>query len=110
MKKIFALALIALFAFSCQVQEEVVNNQDTEVEVVGVPMQLTASLGTKATYALEGGLLKPTWDANETISLVTWTKSSTIVVDNFTYSGDAGKTSVTFTGTFTGGAPEDRWA
>ena len=109
MKKIFALALIALFAFSCQVQEEVVNNQDTEVEVVGVPMQLTASLGTKATYALEGGLLKPTWDANETISLVTWTKSSTIVVDNFTYSGDAGKTSVTFTGTFTGGAPEDRW-
>ena len=109
MKKIFALALLALFAFSCQVQEEVVNNQDTEVEIVGVPMQLTASLGTKATYALEGGLLKPTWDANETISLVTWTKSSTIVVDNFTYSGEAGKTSVTFTGTFTGGAPEERW-
>lgn len=109
MKKIFALALLALFAFSCQVQEDVVDVQEPTTEAVGVPMQLTASLGTKATYALEGGLLKPTWDANETISLVTWTKSSTIVVDNFTYSGEAGKTSVTFSGTYTGGAPEDSW-
>lgn len=111
MRKItFFIALLAFAAVSCQVKEDIPETPDQTTE--GVPMQLTASLGssTKATYALVDGLLKPTWDANETISLVTWTKSSTIIVDNFTYTGEAGKTSVTFTGTYTGGAPEDNWS
>ena len=111
MKRQFALlsAVAALIAVSCQTKEEDAVPQ--EPGTVGVPMSLTASLDSdsKATYALEGGLLKATWDANETISIVTYTKSSTVIIDNFTYSGEAGQTSVTFNGTFNGGNPEDRW-
>ena len=110
-KSAFLFAIAALLTVSCQMREDLTDILETGDPAVGVPMQLTASLGpsTKTTYALEDGLLKATWDANETISLVTYTKSSTVIIDNFTYSGVAGETSVTFSGTYTGGAPEDRW-
>ena len=115
---IIVAASLALFS-SCQVTLEELA-QDTEepaIEVIerpGIPMTVTASLGgdTKATYALDGGLLKTTWDATETISVITYKSSAIYSVDNFTYSGAAGVSSAEFSGTFTGGeigAFDDVW-
>ena len=115
---IIAAASLALFS-SCQALQEDVIKPSLESEIIvpekpGIPMTVTASLGggTKATYALDGGLLKTTWDASETISVITYRSSAIYSVDNFTYSGAAGVSSAEFSGTFTGGeigAFDDVW-
>ena len=93
---IIAAAGLALFS-SCQALQEDAINPSLEPEILvperpGIPMTVTASLGgdTKATYALDGGLLKTTWDATETISVITYKSSAIYSVDNFTYSGATG--------------------
>ena len=105
------LSLVA--AVSCNKSETMA---DEPVVNPGVPMTLTATIGgaeTKMTMAEDGNVLKATWDANEKISVITYTGSGydakVKTVDTFTYTGDAGKKSVDFTGSFTGDAANNIW-
>lgn len=102
MKKVFVLALFAaILAFSCQ------KNENPTLEKKGVPMKLIADFNkdTKVTYAPDGNVLKTSWEATETISVLTLNGAGKLqTVDNFTSIGEAGRTTAEFTGTFTGGA------
>lgn len=109
MKKtlLFIAAAVAALV-SCQNKQETVN-ENTVPEVKGVPMTLQASFSgaTKTTFTPDGSGLKQTWDATESISVVTLSNSGTsgelVSVDTFTSTGVAGRTDATFSGTFTGG-------
>jgi len=104
MKKVLSVfAFAALLFASCEKQQEIDVAQENET--VGVPMTITASIAkdTKASYAEVGGIIKATWDASETMSVVTYKKDNSVSIDNFTYSGEAGRSSAAFTGTYTGG-------
>ena len=84
-----------------------------ETPIPGIPMSLDLSIGangTKATYTADGNALKAVWDANEEVSVITYREYKPRTIDNFTYSGEAGKASVTFTGTFTGQSEVDAGA
>lgn len=102
MKKILAFAVIAAtVAVSCQKNEVPASEQSQ-----GVPMTLVANIGgnTKVTYEPDGNVLKTSWEASETISVVTLDDAGKLVaVDNFTSSGTAGRVQAEFTGVFTGG-------
>ncbi len=106
-KTLFCLAVLTAALVSCQK-----NEMPASEEVQGIPMTLTASLsgelGTKATVTPDANGLKTTWDATESISVVTLDGSGDsaklVSVDTFTSSGTAGRADAEFTGTFTGGA------
>jgi len=104
MKKVLLFASVALATLiSCQKENVTV----VEEEVQGIPMTLTADFGgaTKASFAPDGSDLKYTWDAEESISVVTLDGSGNLLtVDTFTSSGSAGREQAEFSGTFTGGA------
>lgn len=105
MKKMMILsaALLAV-VIACQKNQETI---DSSQEVKGVPMTLTASIsGAKTSYSDNGSGLKETWNAEESISIVTLDGDNgyLVSVDNFTSSGEAGRSSATFSGTFTGGS------
>lgn len=105
-KTLFCLAVLTAALVSCQK-----NEMPASEEVQGIPMTLTADLsgelGTKATVTPGASGLKTTWDATESISVVTLDGSGTyanlVSVDTFTSNGAAGRTNAEFTGTFTGG-------
>lgn len=106
MKRLFEFALVASLAVvSCQKNGTPVNETPA-----GVPMKLVVSLAeeTKVSYAPDGNVLKTTWDASETISVITLESSNLVSVDNFTSTGAAGRSKAEFTGTFTGGAAPTR--
>lgn len=74
----------------------------------GIPMTLTVDLGTgtKVAYTPDVESVKSSWEADETISVVTLssaTDGAIVAVDNFTSSGTAGRSRAEFTGTYTGG-------
>ena len=100
-------ALAAAAVVSCQKVEAPAGEQASE----GIPMSLTADImgATKVAYIPDGNVLKTTWNASETISVITLDGSGQLVaVDNFTSTGAAGRTKAEFTGTFTGGADPKR--
>ena len=103
MRKILPLILFAgLACASCQKMETKVDVQGG----IGIPMTMSVSINeveaTKSSYTAEGNALKATWDASEEISVITYKDYYIQTIDNFTYSGDGGKASVDFSGTFTG--------
>ena len=107
MKKIMILATALLvLAVSCS------KNEEPQVETKGVPMSLKVSFddATKISYAKNGSVLKATWDASETISVVTLDgiNGKVVAIDNFTSVGAEGREKAIFTGTFTGGADPAR--
>lgn len=105
MKKLIILSTAVLAVMvSCQKNQETVSSSE---EGNGVPMTLTANIsGTKTAYNDNGSGLKETWNAEESISVVTLDgdNGELVSVDTFTSSGEAGRSSATFSGTFTGGA------
>jgi len=96
-----AAAMAALLA-ACQKQENL--PAEPQEEGIFMTMDLAIDQATKTSYTADGSGLKCTWDASEEISVITYNPSDYRVktIDTFTYSGDAGKTSATFSGTFTG--------
>ena len=105
MKKMtFTFAVLVLAAVSCQKSMETPREMTT-----GIPVTLTADFGadTKLGYTPSGNIIKSTWDASESISVITLNPSDdnkVVAIDNFTSTGTAGRTAATFTGTFTGGS------
>lgn len=74
----------------------------------GGTMKLTVQLGqpTKLAFTPDGNAIKGSWDATETISVVTLgaeTDGTIVAIDEFTSTGEAGRTKAEFTGTYTGG-------
>lgn len=97
---ILFIAAAALLLPACQKMAE-----PAEGSAPGVPMSLDLNIGadaTKASYTADGNTLKATWDGTEEVSVITYRDYKPRTIDTFSYSGEAGKTSVTFTGTFTG--------
>ena len=103
-KSIILLAVVSASLVSCSKTEE----SRPEVKS-GIPMSISASFSdlTKTSTVDEGNVLKSTWDAEDTISIITLdalSKGKVVAIDNFTSRGAAGRSSAKFTGTFTGGA------
>lgn len=102
-----SLAVLTAALVACQK-----NEIPASEEVQGIPMTLTASLpgdyGTKTTVEADVSGLKTTWDATESISVVTLDATGNaaglVSVDTFTSTGAAGRTDAEFTGVFSGGA------
>lgn len=107
MKKTLLFVATAVTALvSCEKNQEHANEYTTS-EVKGIPMTLTANIGgtTKTSYADDGSGLKETWNAEEKISVITLDgECKMLAIDTFVSTGSAGRTSASFTGTFTGGA------
>jgi len=100
-KSIIILAAIAAAFVSCQKDDNIANEP-----VKGIPMTLKAGFdGLKTTVAPDGSVLKTTWDADESISVITLDniQGNVLAVNTFTSTGSAGRTSAEFTGSFTGG-------
>lgn len=109
MKKTLLLAAFAAIAFiSCQKNETPAEEPAVipVEEAAGIPMKLVAEIpATKVSYAPDGNVLKASWEATETISVVTLDGSGCLVtVDHFTSTGAAGRTKAEFSGTFNGGS------
>ena len=103
-KSIILLAVLSASLVSCSKTEE------SRLEVKsGIPMSISASFSdlTKTSTVADGNVLKSTWDAEESISIITLdalSKGKVVAIDNFTSRGAAGRSSAKFTGNFTGGA------
>lgn len=105
MKKLFLIAAVAAALASCSKSD----NPQVKDQKEGIKMTLSADFGTgtKLTFAPSGNTIKSTWDASETISVLTLNESDAnkvVAIDNFTSTGAEGRTTATFTGTFTGGS------
>lgn len=107
MKKIYLVLGVALCGLaSCTIQDVVT---DSTLDCAKIPMTLTASFAgdsnTKVSFTDNSGL-KGTWDANETLSVISCDGSGNVLaVDNFTSSGAAGRTTAEFTGTLSAASP-----
>ena len=101
-KSIILLAVLSASLVSCSKTEE------TPEVKSGIPVSVNASFSdlTKTSTVADGNVLKSTWDAEESISIITLdalSKGKVVAIDNFTSSGAAGRSSANFSGTFTGG-------
>lgn len=97
MRKIFLLAAIAVLGFSSCKKDEKQPQQD--------PIQLTltaeiATPATKATYTYDEGI-KMAWEAEESITIVTFKDDKAVSAQNLSSSGEAGRKTATFSGSFT---------
>lgn len=97
MRKIFLLAAIAVLGFSSCKKDEKQLQQD--------PIQLTliteiAIPATKATYTYDEGI-KMAWGAEERITIVTFKDDKAVSAQNLSSTGEAGRKTATFSGSFT---------
>lgn len=97
MRKIFLLAAIAVLGFSSCKKDEKQPQQD--------PIQLTliteiATPATKATYTYDEGI-KMAWEAEERITIVTFKDDKAVSAQNLSSTGEAGRKTATFSGSFT---------
>ena len=101
-KSIILLAVLSASLLSCTKKEATPDVKS------GIPMSISASFSdlTKTSTVADGNVLKSTWDAEESISIITLdalSKGKVVAIDNFISRGAAGRSSAKFTGTFTGG-------
>lgn len=97
MRRIFLLAAIAVLGFSSCKKDEKQPQQD--------PIQLTltaeiATPATKATYTYDEGI-KMAWEAEEEITIVTFKDDKALSAQNLSSTGEAGRKTATFSGSFT---------
>lgn len=97
MRRIFLLAAIAVLGFSSCKKDEKQPQQD--------PIQLTltaeiATPATKATYTYDKGI-KMAWEAEESITIVTFKDDKAVSAQNLSSTGEAGRKTATFSGSFT---------
>ena len=97
MRRIFLLAAIAVLGFSSCKKDEKQPQQD--------PIQLTltteiATPATKATYTYDKGI-KMAWGAEERITIVTFKDGKALSAQNLSSTGEAGRKTATFSGSFT---------
>lgn len=97
MRKIFLLAAIAVLGFSSCKKDEKQLQQDP------IQLTLTAEIetpATKATYTYDEGI-KMAWGAEESITIVTFKDDKAVSAQNLSSTGEAGRKTATFSGSFT---------
>jgi len=97
MRKIFLLAAIAVLGFSSCKKDENQPHQDQ------IQLTLTAEIATpatKATYTYDEGI-KMAWEAEERITIVTFKDDKAVSAQNLSSTGEAGRKTATFSGSFT---------
>ncbi len=97
MRKIFLLAAIAVLGFSSCKKDEKQLQQDP------IQLTLTAEIetpATKATYTYDEGI-KMAWEAEEEITIVTFKDDKALSAQNLSSTGEAGRKTATFSGSFT---------
>lgn len=74
----------------------------------GVELTMSATIGkpaeTRTTYTRETVGMTVDWEAEESITLVSFDETGITAIDNFTSSGEAGREKAEFTGTWNGNA------
>ena len=99
------LSLVA--AISCN--KQLAPADEPEVKT-GIPMTLTATIGspdTKLSFTENGNVLKGSWDAEESISIVSLDDEGRVLtIDKFTSSGAEGRKSAEFSGELSANAGE----
>ena len=104
-----AFAAVALAACSPQADPENPDSGPEDGPSTEMSLTVTINQGTRAGYAIDGDVLKTSWDAQESITLITMGRENgkeydTVrAVDIFTSNGEAGRTVAEFTGTYTDG-------
>ena len=97
MRRIFLLAAIAVLGFSSCKKDEKQPQQDP------IQLTLTAEIetpATKATYTYDEGI-KMAWEAEESITIVTFKDDKAVSAQNLSSTGEAGRKTATFSGSFT---------
>ena len=101
---IFAMAIIML-AFSACDKEQLPAGR------TGKPLTLDVSVGaptkTAYNYDVDGGTMAVSWKADEAISVISFDASGITAIDEFSSSGEEGRTKAEFSGTWNGN-PGDR--
>ena len=95
----------AIFAFSA------CNKESIPVQQAGIPLTINTTIGTPTKTAYEydsdGGTMDVSWNADETISVISFNESGITAIDEFSSSGEAGRDKAEFSGTWNGN-PGDR--
>lgn len=95
----------ALLAFSA------CNKESIPVQQTGIRLTINATVGaptkTAYEYDTDGGTIDVSWNADETISVISFNDSGITAIDDFTSSGEQGRDKAEFSGTWTGN-PGDR--
>ena len=95
----------AILAFSA------CNKESLPIQQTGIQLTINATVGapTKTAYEYDpdGGTIDVSWNADETISVISFDDSGITAIDDFTSSGEQGRDKAEFSGTWTGN-PGDR--
>lgn len=90
----------ALLAFSA------CNKESIPVQQTGIRLTINATVGaptkTAYEYDTDGGTIDVSWNADETISVISFNDSGITAIDDFTSSGEQGRDKAEFSGTWTG--------
>ena len=97
MRKIFLLAAIAVLGFSSCKKDE---NQPHQDQIQVTLITEIATPATKATYTYDEGI-KMAWEAEERITIVTFKDGKAVSAQNLSSTGEAGRKTATFSGSFT---------
>ena len=97
MRKIFLLAAIAVLGFSSCKKDE---NQPHQDQIQLTLITEIATPATKATYTYDEGI-KMAWEAEERITIVTFKDGKAVSAQNLSSTGEAGRKTATFSGSFT---------
>lgn len=108
MKRLNYLILAGLTLVAAAACNKQLTPADEPEVNTGVPMTLTATIGgpdTKLGFTKDGYVLKGTWNANEEVSVITINGGYVQTIDKFSSGTESeGKTTASFSGTFTGDA------
>ena len=101
---IFSMAIILFASSAC-------NKEQLPAGRTGRPLTIDATVAaqtkTAYEYDTDGGTMAVSWNADETISVISFNDSGITAIDDFTSSGEQGRDKAEFSGTWTGN-PGDR--
>ena len=96
---IFSMAIILFASSAC-------NKEPLPAGRTGRPLTIDATVAaqtkTAYEYDADGGTMAVSWNADETISVISFNETGVTAIDEFTSSGEAGRAKAEFSGTWTG--------
>ena len=96
---IFSMVIILFASNSC-------DKEQIPAGRTGRPLTIDATVAaqtkTAYEYDADGGTMAVSWNADETISVISFNETGVTAIDEFTSSGEAGRAKAEFSGTWTG--------